>query len=46
MYSQLLNFEYFEHLEVDNKGSKEDANGLDEVAEHVDEGSRDVDVFT
>ena len=46
LYSQLLSFEYFEHLEVDNKGGKEDANGLDEVAEHMDEGRRDIDVFT
>ena len=46
LYSQLLSFEYFEHLEVDNKSGKEDADGLDEVAEHMDEGRRDIDVFT
>ena len=36
----------FEHLEVDDNGSKEDADGLDEVAEHVNEGRGDIDVFT
>ena len=44
----ILNFRWGNvgHLEVDDNGSKEDADGLDEVAEHVNEGRRDIDVFT